>query len=147
MLRSLAAVSVASLTLLGCGNNLRSKEKVQAAILDRLQNHSGLDLKSVDVTTTQVNFNNNMAFATVAFHPKGETAVNSGMTMKYTLEIRDGQWAVTQVGDSQGHGISGGPAGAEQLPPGHPPIPAGHPPVDSSVPQAKSGEGANAPSR
>jgi hypothetical protein len=108
------------LLLTACGNSLKTKEKVQVAILDRLQAHSGLDLKSMDVTTTNVSFERNLAYATVSFHPKGDPAVNSGMTMKYTLEARDGKWIVTKVGDSGGHSASNPIPGSTALPPGHP---------------------------
>lgn len=109
------------LTLTACHNQLKTKEKVQEAIVSRLAEHSGLDLKSVDVNTTNVSFEKNMAYATVAFHPKGDPIVNSGMTMKYTLEDRDGKWVVVKVSDSQGHSLSGQPkTSTQQLPPGHP---------------------------
>jgi hypothetical protein len=96
---------------------------VQAAILHRLQASSGLDLKSLDVTTTSVTFDRNLAYATVAFHPKNDPSIVNGMTMKYTLQNRDGKWAVVGVADSQGHGLAGHTAAAAQeLPPGHPSI-------------------------
>lgn len=117
------------LLLAGCGPNIKSKEKVQQAILQRLQTRSGLDLASLEVTTTSVSFDKNLAYATVAFHPKGESNINSGMTMKYTLEDRDGKWVVVGVGGMSGHGMQGHATGSGALPPGHPPI-------DSSNPQA-----------
>jgi ribosomal silencing factor RsfS len=108
---------------------MRSKEKVQEAIIERLQAHSGLDLKTLDVTTTSVTFDKKMAYATVAFHPKSDPTVNGGMTMRYTLEERGGKWVVVNVGDSQGHGMqahamTGGSdsRAADQLPPGHPSV-------------------------
>jgi hypothetical protein len=106
---------------------MQSKEKVQEAIMKRLETHSGLDLKSLDVTTTSVAFDKNMAYATVAFHQKGDASVNSGMVMKYTLENRDGNWTVVKVGNMQ-ENATGGSA----LPPGHPQVgnlPPGHPQV------------------
>ncbi len=110
---------------------MRSKDKVQAAIVNRLQTRSGLDMKSLDVTTTAVSFDKNMAYATVAFHPKGDPSVNSGMIVKYTLEQRDGKWAVLKVGDSSGHSLAPhAGAASDQLPPGHPSLdqmPPGHP--------------------
>jgi hypothetical protein len=107
--------------LTACRDSIKDKAKVQEAILSRLQSHSGLDLKELDVNTTAVSFEKNRAYATVAFHPKGDSAVNSGMSLKYTLEDRDGKWVVINVADSQGHGISGhASAGGDQLPPGHP---------------------------
>src|ERR1700759_1168799 len=66
-----------------CRRDDRSKEKVEQAILDRLQNHSGLDLKTLDVATTAVSFDKNLAYATVSFHPKGDTSLASEMVMKY----------------------------------------------------------------
>jgi hypothetical protein len=106
---------------------------VQEAILHRLQASTGLDLKSLDVTTTSVSFDKNLAYATVAFHPKNDPSLTSGMTMKYTLEQRDGKWAVVNVADSQGHGLAGHSAsGTSELPPGHPPI-------DGAAPAASGG--------
>ena len=119
--RSWAPLLAGFLLFSSCGKGIKSKEEVQKAIVSRLETKSGLDLKSLDVTTTSVSFNNNMAYATVAFHPKGDPSVNSGMVMKYTLEDRDGKWVVTSVGDSQGHGMPGqGSSGPATLPPGHP---------------------------
>ncbi len=127
------------LLLAGCGSRIKSKEKVQEAIVSRLQAKSGLDLNSLDITTTSVSFNKNMAYAIVAFHPKGDPTVNGGMTMKYTLEARDGKWVVVNVGDSQGRGLAGHPASGDQLPPGHPSVsendqlPPGHTSLDTST--------------
>lgn len=102
---------------------MRNQQKVQQAILDRLQTRSGLDLNSLDITTTHVSFEQDMAYATVAFHPKGNSGVDSGMTMKYTLEARGGRWIVVGVGDSKGSPLTGQPAqNGGSLPPGHPPI-------------------------
>ena len=107
-----------------CRNNLQDKSKVQEAILARLQRSSGLDLKDLDVNTTDISFDKNLAYATVAFHPKEDSSVSSGMTMKYTLENRDGKWVVIKVGDSQGRGAAGSRKSApgSTLPPGHPPV-------------------------
>ncbi len=115
------------LALAGCSNDLKTKEKVQAAVMDRLQNHSGLDLKSMDVTTTNVSFKDNIAYATVSFHPKDDPTVNGGMSMKYTLEARDGKWVVTKVGDSAGHAMTSPMPGGtgSGLPPGHPSVAQG----------------------
>ena len=149
MFRILPAILVSLLLLPGCANKLRNKEKVQEAILGRLQTRSGLDLNSLNVTTTAVNFDKNKAYATVAIHPKNDPTVNGGMTMKYTLEEQSGKWVVVNVGDGQGHGALGGaganPSGSnpsglnpgDQLPPGHPgvnPMPSDHPPLDSVNP-------------
>jgi hypothetical protein len=132
VLRARSAALAAIVLLACCGPNIRNKQKVQEAILARLQSRSGLDLQSLEVTTTSVSFDKNLAYATVAFHPKGESNINSGLTMKYTLEDRDGKWVVVNVGGLNGHGgLPGqsmtGASGAGQLPPGHPPVDAANP--------------------
>jgi hypothetical protein len=109
--------------LTACGQNIKSKENVQEAILNRLKTKSGLDLQTLDVTTTAVSFDKNMAYATVSFHPKGDSRLNSGMVITYTLENRGGKWAVVKVGDSHERGLPGQvPNSAAELPPGHPPV-------------------------
>ncbi len=135
--RLLCVILAAFVVLTACRDDLKTKEKVQQAVVDRLQEHSGLDLKALDVSTTDVKFDQNKAVATVAFHPKGDTSINSGMTMKYNLEERDGKWVVTGVNNAQGTPLgthppvgqspmgqspAGQPEG--QLPPGHPALPS-----------------------
>jgi hypothetical protein len=127
-------ICAAFVLLVACRDELKTKEKVQQAVIERLESHSGLDLKALDVTTTDVNFDRNKATATVAFHPKGDASVNSGMTMKYNLEERDGKWVVTGVNNAQGSPLGAHPPvdqppvgqpGDGQLPAGHPSIPSG----------------------
>ena len=134
-----AAALILTVLLAGCGNRMRNQEKVQEAIINRLQTRSGLDLNSLDVTTTSVTFNKNKAYATVAFHPKGDVSVNSGMLMKYTLETREGKWVVIDVSDSQGHGMLGrATANDSSLPPGHPPVSAvAGPPHEAAPPRVQ----------
>lgn len=108
---------------------------MQEAILERLRTHSGLDLESLEVNTTSVSFDKNLAYATVAFHPKSDSNINSGMSMKYTLEDRNGKWVVVNVGGLSSH-VNGGVSGAGDLPPGHPPVDAANPhalPSDSGA--------------
>lgn len=124
VLRSATLIFLSIVVLAGCGSNLKSRDKVQAAIVQRLQKSSGLDLTNLDVSTTALSFDKNLAYATVSFHPKNDPSITNGMTMKYTLEERQGNWVVIKVADSQGHGLGAehGAAGATPLPPGHPPV-------------------------
>lgn len=128
------ACVLALATLAACGPGIHTREKVQQAIVERLQTHSGLDVNGLDITTTSVSFQKNMAYATVSIHPKADPSLQS-MVMKYTLEDRDGKWVVVNVADSQGHGMPGQPSASGQaLPPGHPAVsnqalPPGHPAV------------------
>ena len=151
MWRPLLAFPLALLVLGSCGNDMKSKEKVQAAILDHVQNKAGLDVSTLDVNTTSVAFDKNMAYATVAFHPKGDTAVNHGMTMKYTLEDRNGKWVVVGRNSPQGGGIMREPSGGSQLPPGHPPMdgagPNGASHLSNPHDRSSGSSGANGQSR
>lgn len=117
------------LFLTACRDEAKSKAQIQQAIVDRLQQHSGLDLNAIDINTTDVKFDKNTAAATVSFHPKGDNTVNGGMTMTYALEERDGKWVVTGVkgmNGMPGHPSTAGPlngTGTGEMPPGHPQIP------------------------
>ncbi len=99
---------------------MKSKEKVQAAILEHVQKKAGLDVSSLDVTTTSVSFDKNMAYATVAFHQRGDTVVGHGMTMRYTLEDSGGKWIVVGRNNPTASGAMGQSSGGSSLPPGHP---------------------------
>lgn len=126
--RAPVALLLSAALLASCGNSMKSKEKVQAAVVERLQSKTGLNVSELDVNTTSVTFDKNMAYATVAIHPKGDSSVNHGMAVKYTLEDRDGKWVVVKLNSP-----SGNPAGAmggkntpgEALPPGHPSVAPG----------------------
>jgi hypothetical protein len=134
--RFLPSCVICLLVLAACGNDLKTKEKVQAAILDRLQSHSGLDLKSMDVATTNVSFENNLAYATVSFHPKGDPNLKSGMSMQYILESHDGKWVVSKVGGSAGHSTSNPTqsGSSDSLPAGHPSLDQGASPANPHIP-------------
>jgi hypothetical protein len=139
VLRRPAAILLVAILFIACGNGMKSKEKVQAAIMDRIQNKTGLDLKGLDVTTTSVSFEKNMAYATVAFHPKGDTSVSHGMEMKYTLEQRDGQWQVVNVSDPHGNPAKSPSGMGEQLPPGHPSVEGAGPGHPGEIPGGRQG--------
>ena len=125
MLRAPLALLVSLAFLVSCTGNINTKENVQAAILDRLKTKStGLDVNELDVNTTAVTFDKNMAYATVAIHPKGDTAVSHGMTVKYTLEKRDGKWAVVKL-DSPVANPMAAHGSTDTLPPGHPSVAPG----------------------
>jgi hypothetical protein len=114
----------AILLLVGCGDSLKSKDKVQSAIMERLQSKTGLDMNELDVSTTDVSFNKDMAYATVAIHPKGDSNVKHGMSMKYTLIEREGKWVVVNAGGPKLGGPAPKSADGANLPPGHPALPS-----------------------
>jgi len=125
---------VAFCVVTGCRSNLENQDKVRADLMDYLSKRTGLDLESLDIDLTKVTFQNDQAKATVSFRPKGDTSIQGGMVMIYTLAPKEGHWVVIGRSDSQGHGFGGTPAEPNNLPPGHPPangLPPGHPPVDN----------------
>jgi len=48
MLRPLVVIPLITLLLAGCGESIKTKEKVQQAILGHLRTASGLDLNALD---------------------------------------------------------------------------------------------------
>lgn len=121
------ALPAALLLLAGCSKNIQTNEAVKAGVIKHLAQNSGLNLASMDIEVTAVTFRDNEADATVGFKPKGSGAA-SGMSMRYTLERKGGEWVVKKKTDSgMGHGMAmpgagsaAPPAGA--MPPGHPPV-------------------------
>ena len=120
------ALLIAIVLLAGCNDSMHSKEKVQAAIIERLKSKTGLNVNDLDVNTTAVTFDKNMAYATVAIHPKGDATVSHGMSMKYTLENRDGKWTVAKLDSPMpGAPMASHQGSADSLPPGHPSVQPG----------------------
>lgn len=115
--------------LAGCGGNVHSNEAIRQAVIDHLaaRKNLDLDLKAMDVQVTSVSIRENEADATVAFSPKGGGAAG-GMSMRYTLELKNGKWAVKNKAETGSpHGAGGAPQGG-QLPAGHPPVQEPPPP-------------------
>ena len=102
----------------------------------------GVNLESMDVNLANVNFTGKQADATVSFTPKGGL-LSQGVTMRYTLEQKDGDWVIvsrSQAGTSKHAGDmqappaaipprgvdnqagSPAPEGSQALPPNHPPL-------------------------
>lgn len=125
-----------------CRPSIETKEQVRTDLMEYFSSKVGLDMKTLDVNVTKVNFVNHEAHATVSFHQKDDPSVSRGMVMMYTLTPKDGHWVVKSRADSQGRGF-GNTSADQDLPTGHPPVedlPPGHPPVDSVQPPASSQE-------
>jgi hypothetical protein len=130
-----AAILFVLLSLAGCKRSIETKEAVRQGVLDAVA--SRVNLSSMDVDVTTVNFKGDTAEATVDFRPKG-AAPGSGIQMKYTLEDKGGKWVVKGRSDKSGgaphggapHGTTTLPGmpGAGEMPPGHPTAPSGAPP-------------------
>lgn len=108
----------------------------------------------MNVDVTSVSFKQNEAEALVSFSPKSGGTAGQGMSMRYTLEKKDGHWVVKHRADSgssphggtgamgggmggaMGGGMGQNPHGGSMmppsgggtsgaLPPGHPAVPSG----------------------
>lgn len=156
--RRVRFVAVLSLLLAttACNRGTQNKDAVRQGLMEYLSNRPNLSMGGMTVDVTRVTFNGNQAEAVVSFTPKGGPAGN-GMSMRYTLEQKNGKWVVAGRADSgqNPHGSAampgaanphgggmpgmppaggidterpgGAPSGA--LPPGHPSV--GAPPSDS----------------
>ncbi len=109
---------------LGCGRNIQTQEAIRRGVIDHLSKRSGLDVNSMQIEVSSVNFRANEADAVISFRPKGSTDPGAGMQMMYTLERKGNQWVVKSKAGAGG----GAPHGAGMSAPGGE-LPSGHPPV------------------
>jgi hypothetical protein len=106
----IACFLLAALTLAGCNRGVQSKDAVRQGVLDYLSGRKDLNIGSMDVEVSAVQFNGNKADATVTFAPKGVSG-SQGMTMRYQLEQQGNHWAVVGRQDS-GHAGAVAPGAA-----------------------------------
>jgi hypothetical protein len=79
-------------SLAGCNRGVENEDAVRQGVLDHLAQVQ-LNVASMNVEVTSVQFNGKQAEATVSFSPKGGNAAQ-GMSMRYQLEQKDGRWVV-----------------------------------------------------
>lgn len=128
-----AAITALSalLVVAGCSKSIKNDDAVRQAIVDHLGKRGDLNLSTMNVQVTNVEYGANQdAIATVSFAPKGEAG--GGMSMRYHLTQEGGHWVVKGKKDSGSMGGHGGGMGAmpapapegggSDLPPGHPPV-------------------------
>lgn len=89
------------LTLTACNRGNQSKEAVRQGVIDHLSNRN-LNMGSMDIDVTSVQFNGDEANAMVVFTPKGAGA-SQGMTLRYRMQRKRDKWEVVSTEDS-GHG-------------------------------------------
>ena len=101
--------------LAGCNRGAQDKDAVRQGVLDHLTQVQ-LNVASMSVEVTSVQFNGDQAQATVTFTPKGGTAAQS-MSMQYQMEKKGGRWSVVGRKDAgaspHGGGVPAAPPGAE----------------------------------
>ena len=110
-----------ALSLAACNRGAQSKDAVRQGVVDYLSGRKDLNITSMDIDVSAVQFNGNKADATVTFAPKGVSAAQ-GMTMHYQLEEQGGKWSVVGRQDSGHAGAvapgAANPHGAGALPEG-----------------------------
>jgi hypothetical protein len=98
------------LSLAACNRGGQSKDAVRQGVVDYLSGRKDLNLSSMDIDVSSVQFNGNKADATVTFAPKGGNP-SQGMTMRYQLEQQGSRWEVVGRQDS-GHAGAVAPGAA-----------------------------------
>ncbi len=98
------------LSAVGCNRGGQSKDAVRQGVVDYLSGRKDLNITSMDIEVSAVQFNGNKADATVTFAPKGGSP-SQGMTMRYQLEQQGNRWAVVGREDS-GHSGAVAPGAA-----------------------------------
>ncbi|HLK49694.1 MAG TPA: hypothetical protein VKT49_16240 [Bryobacteraceae bacterium] len=97
----IASVLLILLSAAACNRGGQNKDAVRQGVVDYLSGRKDLNIASMDVDVTAVQFDGNKADATVTFAPKGVSGAQ-GMTMRYQLEQQGGRWTVVGRQDS-GH--------------------------------------------
>ena len=113
------------LSCAACHRSGQNKDAVRQGVLDYLSGRRDLNIASMDVDVTAIQYNGNKADATVTFAPKGVSGAQ-GMTMHYQLEQQGDKWAVVGRQDS-GHAGAVPPGAANPHGAGAVPEPEGNP--------------------
>ena len=135
--RSLFVLGIVLLAT-SCNRAPKNNEAIRQAVIDHLTKNTGLDVNSMKIDVTSVQYHDNLADALVSFQPKNMPG--GGMSMTYTLESKGNKWTVRKRAGSSssphpGAEMPGGGA-TGQMPPGHPSmggaepsatLPPGHP--------------------
>lgn len=101
---------VFALCLVACNRGGQSKDAVRQGVVDYLSDRKDLNIASMDIDVSAVQFSGNRADATVTFSPKGGNP-GQGMTMRYQLEQQGNRWTVVGRQDS-GHAGAAAPGAA-----------------------------------
>lgn len=116
----------------GCSpKRVDTPEAVRQAVVEYLTGRAGLDLKSMDIQVSSVQFRGDEAEAVVRFRAKGSSDPNSSLELRYTLRREGPRWRV--VGRSGSGAAHPGGIGDRSQPLPNPPLPPGHPPISGST--------------
>ena len=112
--------------------------------MDYLSGRS-LNVGSMDVNVTSVQFNGNQAEALVSFTPKGGSP-EAGMSMRYELAQKGNGWVVVGRKDSGQNPHGGAAMPGSPNPHGAGTMPQGNPHEGMAMPQGGPGAGGSMPS-
>ena len=82
----------------GCSRAPKNNEAIRQAVIDHLTNNTGLDVNSMNIDVTSVQYRGDEADAVVSFQPKNMPG--GGMAMNYTLEAKGNKWIVKKKAGS-----------------------------------------------
>ncbi|PWT99674.1 MAG: hypothetical protein C5B51_26720 [Terriglobia bacterium] len=105
----IGCILLALAALAACNRGNQSKDAIRQGVLDHLSGRS-LNLASMDVDVSSVQFSGDKADATVLFVPKGGNP-SQGMTLHYQMQQKSGRWEVVGVQDA-GHAGNVNPGSA-----------------------------------
>jgi hypothetical protein len=113
----------------GCKNQANDQDAIRASIDKHLSGVAGLNMSAMDREVKQISVNGDHASAQVEFRLKQGTGT---MQVEYTLDRKNGEWAVVgtqpSAGQSPHSGMNMPPAGSPGGEGGS--MPQGHPPLD-----------------
>ena len=125
---------------MGCGGSGGGDDAaVKQGVIDHLSTKAALNVDSMDIEVTSVQYEGDTATASVTFQAKGSDDPAAAMQMQYTLEKKGSRWVVEakQGAGANPHGGMGGGGGAMGNPHGAMPpaegggMPPGHPPTEA----------------
>jgi hypothetical protein len=123
-----------------CKKQQNDKEAIRAGIMQHLNSLKSFNLSAMEMDVKQVTINGTQAQAQVEFRPKSGAPPGAGMHVGYTLEKREGTWAVVKSQAIGGEIIHPGGSQPSESAPGSMPdeLPPGHPPVKRAPETPKS---------
>jgi len=124
-MKALALAAAAVLVAAACsrGPRLETEQVVRQALDRYLASRPNLNIQSMDMQITGIQFRGPKAEVDVVFRAKGSEDPGGAMSMRYTLNRKGDRWEVEPQSAAHG-GMTppAGPASGSELPPGHPPV-------------------------
>jgi hypothetical protein len=126
------------LLLMGCSESGGGGDDaaVRQGVIDHLSTKAALNVDLMEIEVTSVEYEGDLATASVTFQAKGSDDPAAAMQMQYTLERKGSRWVVQAKAGAEGSPHGGGGGGMANPHGGMPPaeggeMPSGHPPTEA----------------